>query len=141
MGVTFARRGQKPRGVALRRANAQPLLAAVAEVGYEWPMKIQASSLLVLACLIGCSSAAKEQEPAKSPTSAAAAASTPDSASATDPVSTPVKVGDKAKCPVSGEEFTVASNSPKVTHEGKDYYFCCESCAESFKADPKKYAQ
>ncbi|MGC4064814.1 MAG: hypothetical protein QM784_09250 [Polyangiaceae bacterium] len=29
----------------------------------------------------------------------------------------------------------------KVTHEGKDYYLCFPSCAEEFKADPKKYAK
>lgn len=124
----------------MTHVEAHPLLAVIAEVGYEWPMKIYASSLLVFALLLGCSSA-KEQEPAKSPTNAEVAASTPDASGATDPASTPVKVGDKAKCPVSDEEFTVAANSPKVTHEGKDYYFCCESCAESFKADPKKYAK
>lgn len=86
---------------------------------------------------LGCGSPNKEAEPAKAPSMANVASSeTPQPSSAAAPA---VKVGDTIKCPVSGEEFTVADNSPKVTHEGRDYYFCCASCAESFKADPKKY--
>lgn len=48
-------------------------------------------------------------------------------------------VGDKSVCLVSGEDFTVAADSPKVEHEGKTYYFCCGGCAKKFQADPKKY--
>jgi YHS domain-containing protein len=49
------------------------------------------------------------------------------------------QVGDKSVCIVSGEEITVAADSPKVEHEGKTYYFCCSGCAKKFQADPKKY--
>lgn len=49
------------------------------------------------------------------------------------------KVGDKTKCPVSGEVFTVSETSPKVEHEGKTYYFCCSGCDAKFKADPAKF--
>jgi YHS domain-containing protein len=49
------------------------------------------------------------------------------------------KVGEKTRCPVSGETFTVAANSPKVDVDGKTYYLCCAGCTEKFKADPKKY--
>ncbi|APR81769.1 Hypothetical protein A7982_07118 [Minicystis rosea] len=49
------------------------------------------------------------------------------------------QVGDKTICPVSGEDFTVAADSPKVELEGKTYYFCCSGCAKKFQADPKKY--
>src|SRR5262245_29477255 len=49
------------------------------------------------------------------------------------------KIGDTSHCPVSGEEFVVAADSPKVEHEGKTYYFCCGGCAKKFKADPAKY--
>jgi YHS domain-containing protein len=48
-------------------------------------------------------------------------------------------VGDKTRCPVSGEVFTVSADSPKVEVEGKTYYMCCGGCTEKFKADPKKY--
>ncbi|MFO0755282.1 MAG: YHS domain-containing protein [Byssovorax sp.] len=49
------------------------------------------------------------------------------------------KVGDKTHCPVSGEDFTVAADSPKVELDGKTYYFCCPGCAKKFQADPQKF--
>lgn len=49
------------------------------------------------------------------------------------------KLGDKTKCPVSGEEFTVSSASPSFEYQGKTYYTCCSGCMEKFKADPAKY--
>lgn len=49
------------------------------------------------------------------------------------------KVGDKTKCLVSDEIFTVEETSPKVEYEGKTYYLCCPGCAKKFQADPAKY--
>lgn len=49
-------------------------------------------------------------------------------------------MGDRTSCPVSGETFTVAADSPKVEYEGKTYYFCCEDCVGEFQKDPSKYA-
>lgn len=49
------------------------------------------------------------------------------------------KVGDRTKCVVSGEEFVVKADSPKVEHGGKTYYLCCPHCADKFKADPEKF--
>lgn len=49
------------------------------------------------------------------------------------------KVGDRQKCPISGEEFTVTDSSPKADYNGKTYYFCCGHCAQKFKEDPAKY--
>lgn len=49
------------------------------------------------------------------------------------------RVGDTTTCPVSGEEFVVAADSPKAEHEGKTYYFCCSGCAKKFQADPRKF--
>lgn len=49
------------------------------------------------------------------------------------------KVGEKTRCPVSGEVFTVAADSPKVEVDGKTYYMCCGGCSEKFKSDPKKF--
>lgn len=49
------------------------------------------------------------------------------------------KVGDKTKCLVSEEIFTVEEDSPKVEYEGKTYYLCCPGCAKKFQADPAKY--
>lgn len=49
------------------------------------------------------------------------------------------KVGDKSTCPVSGEEFTIAADSPKVEHKGKTYYMCCAGCSKKFASDPEKF--
>jgi YHS domain-containing protein len=49
------------------------------------------------------------------------------------------KVGDHAKCPVSGEDFEVTASSPHSEHNGKTYYFCCPGCQKKFEADPAKY--
>jgi YHS domain-containing protein len=43
-------------------------------------------------------------------------------------------------CPVSGKNFTPTADSPRATHEGKEYVFCCGGCASKFAADPAKYA-
>jgi YHS domain-containing protein len=48
-------------------------------------------------------------------------------------------LGDRTTCPVSGETFTVAADSPKVEFEGKTYFFCCEDCVADFQKDPAKY--
>ena len=37
--------------------------------------------------------------------------------------------GKKAKCPVTGEGFTVGAETKAVKYKGKVYYFCCASCA------------
>lgn len=48
-------------------------------------------------------------------------------------------IGDKTKCPASGEEFVVEASSPKFEHEGKTYYFCCGGCKKRFEANPAKF--
>jgi YHS domain-containing protein len=49
------------------------------------------------------------------------------------------KVGDKTACPISGEEFVITDQSPKVAYEGKTYYFCCSGCDKKFQENPQKY--
>lgn len=49
------------------------------------------------------------------------------------------KLGDRTTCPVSGETFTVASDSPKVELDGKTYFFCCNDCVGDFQKEPQKY--
>ena len=39
-------------------------------------------------------------------------------------------------CPVMGGE---AKKEFSYEYEGKVYYFCCPSCIDAFKKDPKKY--
>jgi len=48
-------------------------------------------------------------------------------------------VGDRTRCPVSGEEFVVSEDSPHADYAGKTYYFCCPHCVDKFKADPQTY--
>lgn len=49
------------------------------------------------------------------------------------------KVGDRTRCAVSGDVFTVEADSPKAEYQGKTYFFCCDSCVDDFKADPARY--
>ncbi len=49
--------------------------------------------------------------------------------------------GQKAKCPVSGEEFKVGPDTKAVKYKGKTYYFCCPSCMPAFKKTPAKFAR
>jgi P-type Cu+ transporter len=44
-----------------------------------------------------------------------------------------------AKDPVCGMTVDPARAKARVEHEGKDFYFCCESCAAKFRAQPDKY--
>jgi YHS domain-containing protein len=47
--------------------------------------------------------------------------------------------GTKAQCPVMGETFTVAKDSPRSEYKGKTYVFCCASCKPKFDKEPEKY--
>jgi YHS domain-containing protein len=49
------------------------------------------------------------------------------------------KVGDHAKCPVSGHEFVVTADSPHADYNGKTYYFCCPDCPKAFQDHPEKF--
>jgi len=40
---------------------------------------------------------------------------------------------------VCGMSVIPATAKFKLEHEGKDYYFCCASCLEKFRADPGRY--
>jgi Cu+-exporting ATPase len=51
--------------------------------------------------------------------------------------SNPVPVSERD--PVCGMTVNPATAKYSDDHEGKSYYFCCASCADKFKADPKKY--
>jgi YHS domain-containing protein len=49
------------------------------------------------------------------------------------------KLGDATSCPVSGDAFVVAADSPHVQYQGTTYYFCCPDCVGDFEKDPAKY--
>ncbi len=51
------------------------------------------------------------------------------------------KVGTKATCPVTGEQFTIAKNTLHAEHKGKHVYFCCPGCKKDFDKDPDKYTK
>ncbi|MEY7971295.1 XdhC family protein [Saccharomonospora xinjiangensis] len=42
--------------------------------------------------------------------------------------------------PVCGMTVAVSPSTPHVGHEGQPYYFCGSGCAETFAADPARYA-
>jgi YHS domain-containing protein len=95
------------------------------------------SSVILVACvlLFGCGGAASAPAtPAATPASATATATSADLKAPGE-----AKVGDRTRCPVSGEEFTVKDDSPHAEYQGKTYYFCCPHCVQKFESDPSKY--
>lgn len=95
------------------------------------------ASVLSLGSLVACGGNHAAPETPAAPDAGAAA--TPSKGAVKE--AGDAKVGDTAKCPVSGEEFTVEASSPKVEHDGKTYYFCCGGCKKKFEADPSKYTK
>jgi YHS domain-containing protein len=89
----------------------------------------------VLTLCVACGGAAT---PAASPRTGPPASASPAS---TSDLKAPgeAKVGDRTRCPVSGEEFVVTDDSPHAEQGGKTYYFCCAHCIHVFNADPQKY--
>jgi YHS domain-containing protein len=51
------------------------------------------------------------------------------------------KVGTKATCPVTGEQFTIAKDTVHEEYKGKHVYFCCPGCKKTFDKDPEKYTK
>lgn len=98
-------------------------------------------ALIPAACGGGGASSAPPAAPSPSPPSTSVSEGARTSPSSASELKKPgeAKLGDKTKCPVSGEEFVVSENSPKVEYQGKTYYFCCSGCDKRFRADPKKY--
>jgi YHS domain-containing protein len=71
-------------------------------------------------------------------------AAAPSTASASQtPLKAPgvAKIGDRTRCPVSGDVFTVTADSPHAEYQGKTYYFCCADCPNAFKKEPQKYVK
>ena len=53
----------------------------------------------------------------------------------------PQKVGTKATCPVTGEQFSITSSTAHAEYKGKYVYFCCPSCQKKFDKDPEKFTK
>ena len=93
---------------------------------------------LALCCLVapfavGCSK--------KTPPAPGATAPEPAGPAKVEGSATPLAVGAKAHCPVTGEEFTVTASTKQVQHDGKYYGFCCPDCAPAFEKNPTKYVK
>ena len=88
---------------------------------------------LLISVLLAAACGGKAPPPT-APTPPAGSASTQPLVAAGD-----AKVGDRTKCLVSGEEFTVTADSPHAEYNGKTYYFCCPDCPKEFAANPEKY--
>ena len=94
-------------------------------------------NLLVLGALVALPLVACNQKPAASSPPATAA----NAAVANDPSVAKLAVGTAAKCPVTGEDFTVKDSTVQVTYNGKRYAFCCADCQPTFAKNPAKYAK
>lgn len=100
-------------------------------------------SILVVISALSLAACGGNKPPPAGPTANPAEAAKTEEKKPSGPVK-PIgeaQVGDTTKCPVSGEEFVVSADSPKVEHEGKTYYFCCSGCAKKFGDDPAKFLQ
>ncbi len=47
--------------------------------------------------------------------------------------------GNLTRCLVSGVVFVVGDGNPKIEHEGKSYYLCCNGCAGKFRENPGRF--
>ena len=93
--------------------------------------------LLVVCALFSLPLAACDKKAATTPAAPAATAS----AIGNDPSVPKLAVGTAAKCPVTGEAFTVKDSTVQVTYNGKRYAFCCADCQPTFAKNPAKYAK
>ena len=91
---------------------------------------------LVLCCFVAPLSVGCSKK-----TSPAATAPEPAGPAKVEGSATPLAVGTKAHCPVTGEEFTVSATTKQVQHDGKYYGFCCPDCAPAFEKNPAKYVK
>ncbi|MCX7924645.1 MAG: YHS domain-containing protein [Fimbriimonadales bacterium] len=47
----------------------------------------------------------------------------------------------EVRCPVTGKVITDIKKAPKLTYQGKTYYFSCQNCLAEFRKNPQKYIQ
>ncbi len=43
--------------------------------------------------------------------------------------------------PVCGMSITAEGAKASVNYQGKDYYFCCQGCADKFNKNPDEYSE
>ncbi|MDB4969207.1 MAG: Lead, cadmium, zinc and mercury transporting ATPase [Myxococcales bacterium] len=93
--------------------------------------------LLFALPLAACEKKSQTSQPTAAAPSAAGATT---AAVGDDPAVAKIAVGSAAKCPVTGEDFTVKDSTVQVTYAGKRYAFCCADCQPTFAKSPAKYA-
>jgi YHS domain-containing protein len=98
--------------------------------------KLTALALVLALPLCACE---KKSQTAQ-PTAASPSATAPNATVGDDPAVPRLAVGAAAKCPVTGEDFTIKENTVQVTYSGKRYAFCCADCQPTFAKNPAKYA-
>jgi len=97
---------------------------------------------LVLCALLSLPLAAcDKKQSAQAPAPAATATAAVAGGIGDDPAVPKLAAGTAAKCPVTGEDFTVKDSTVQVTYKGKRYAFCCADCQPTFAKDPAKYAK
>jgi YHS domain-containing protein len=89
----------------------------------------------ILAAFVGVVAPAPSAQAAE-PAKAAAAKQAPPKV-----FTSPQKVGTKATCPVTDEQFTIAKDTVHVEYKGKHVYFCCPGCKKTFDKDPEKFTK
>ncbi len=47
----------------------------------------------------------------------------------------------EVRCPVTGKVIADTKKAPKLTYQGKTYYFSCQNCLAEFRTNPQKYIQ
>src|SRR5690348_7471326 len=47
--------------------------------------------------------------------------------------------GTRARCAVTGDEFTVNTRTQTSTYNGRVYAFCCPDCKPDFDKEPAKF--
>ncbi len=93
-------------------------------------------SILASFCLAGLLFAA-----APAASAHADQATAPAAAAAPKVFSSPQKIGTKATCPITGDQFTISKDTLHAEYKGKHVYFCCPGCKKSFDKDPEKYTK
>ena len=96
---------------------------------------------LLLCALLTLPLGACDKKPASPTEAATPSAPAAAAAVADDPAVPKLAVGTAAKCPVTGESFTVKDSTVQVTYNGKRYAFCCADCQPTFAKNPAKYAK
>jgi YHS domain-containing protein len=95
---------------------------------------------LLLCALLSVPFAGCDKKPAAAPSTTATA--TAAAGAVGDDATVPkLAAGTAAKCPVTGEDFTVKESTVQVTYNGKRYAFCCADCQPTFAKSPAKYAK